>query len=300
MSDSALVWVTDFDFDGFRHDATKHIDELFWRTLTLKMKKLENRETPPFQIGETYGSPSLINSYISSGMLQSQFDFNLYDAAVQCFSQNGAHKKQLLETLKSSLETYGYHHLMGNISGNQDRGRFISYANGDVRLDEDAKLAGYTRKIEAPNNIEAYQKLLLLHAFNISIPGVPIIYYGDEIGIPGANDPDNRRMMKFEGLSELEAYTLSNTQKLFNFRATQLPLTLGSTKIIDSNEGLIIIERAYLGTSVLCILNPTDQAVTYQYEGNKEIIESFSGAELKNTLNLPAFSFEFISLQSKK
>ena len=45
LSDTALFWVTDYGFDGFRHDAAKHIPQDFWRTLTRKIKErviLEN------------------------------------------------------------------------------------------------------------------------------------------------------------------------------------------------------------------------------------------------------------------
>lgn len=38
----------------------------------------------------------------------------------------------------------------------------------------------------------------------MTIPGIPIIYYGDEYGLPGAGDPDNRRMMQFENLKDRE------------------------------------------------------------------------------------------------
>ena len=39
MSDSALYWINEFNIDGFRHDATKHIPLVFWRTLTHKINK---------------------------------------------------------------------------------------------------------------------------------------------------------------------------------------------------------------------------------------------------------------------
>lgn len=82
LSDSAMFWLQHFDMNGFRHDATKHIDELFWRTLTRKVVK-EFPDRTILQIGETYGSPSLINSYVEKGMLDGQFDFNLYYAFLQ-------------------------------------------------------------------------------------------------------------------------------------------------------------------------------------------------------------------------
>ncbi|MFM9005950.1 MAG: alpha-amylase family glycosyl hydrolase, partial [Flavobacteriales bacterium] len=65
LTDTAMYWVENYDLDGFRHDATKHINEDFWRTLTKKVKNYQ-RQHPGrhiFQIGETYGKPELISSY---------------------------------------------------------------------------------------------------------------------------------------------------------------------------------------------------------------------------------------------
>ena len=84
MSDSALYWFENFEIDGFRHDATKHIPEVFWRTLTRKLKQRvmipENRSI--YQIGETYGNAELIGSYVNSGQMDAQFDFNFFDKAI--------------------------------------------------------------------------------------------------------------------------------------------------------------------------------------------------------------------------
>lgn len=263
LTDSALVWIRDFGFDGFRHDATKHIDEIYWRTLTRKIKKLERVETKGdriYQIGETYGSPELIASYISSGMLDAQFDFNLYDAATRYFATaDKADLEKLLSVLHSSLKTYGMHHLMGHITGNQDRPRFISLASGDVRFDEDTKLAGYIRHIGKPQP-EAYLKLQLLTAFNIALPGIPIIYYGDEIGMPGANDPDNRRMMKFTGWDTDESSTFDITRKLIALRKSHLPLIYGTTSV-SVTEDLLVIERNYLGEKIFVYLNNTNRDI---------------------------------------
>ncbi|MFM7727360.1 MAG: alpha-amylase family glycosyl hydrolase, partial [Flavobacteriales bacterium] len=196
LTDTAMYWVENYDLDGFRHDATKHINEDFWRTLTKKVKNYQ-RQHPGrniFQIGETYGNPELISSYISSGQLDAQFDFNLYDAAVDAFAKSETNFSNLERVLKESMSYYGSHHLMGNITGNQDRARFISYADGSVQFSEDAKLAGWTRDIQNKGS-EGYKRMAMLMAFLMTTPGVPCVYYGDEIGMPGGNDPDNRRMM---------------------------------------------------------------------------------------------------------
>jgi len=250
MVDSALFWLKNYELDGFRHDATKHIDELYWRTLTYRIRKL--RSEPVYQIGETYGSPGLINSYISTGMLDAQFDFNLYDAAVNTFalSENLANLKSVLE---AGLSTYGYHHLMGNISGNQDRARFISYANGDVRFDEDAKLAGWDREIPEAGP-KAYKRLAMLHAFNYSVPGIPCIYYGDEIGLPGANDPDNRRMMVFEDWNKNESLLFAQVAELNKLRSEEMALLYGQTTCYVEGP-LLIIRRDYFEQSIAFVFN---------------------------------------------
>jgi glycosidase len=255
-----MVWLTQYNFDGFRHDATKHIDELYWRTLTYRIRK--QTQQPVYQIGETYGSPSLINSYISTGMLDAQFDFNLYDAAVNTFAEGKDHQHLLL-VLEQGLKTYGYHHLMGNISGNQDRSRFISLASGEVKFDEDQKLAGWDREIGKPSAV-AYKKLALLHAFNNAIPGVPCSYYGDEIGLPGAGDPDNRRMMYFTNWDKNEQELYEKVKELNTLRAKHLALIYGTTEYQLVNEGVLILKRKYFNEEVYVLLNATDKEQVVQ------------------------------------
>ncbi len=275
MTDTAAYWVKKFNLDGFRHDATKHIQQSFWRDLTWKIKTGVDR--PVFQIGETYGSPELIRSYINTGMLDAQFDFNLYDASVSTFANNDTPIKRLGDQLKESLKYYGHHHLMGNITGNQDRVRFISYASGDVRFDEDGKTAGWTRQIKISDST-AFNKLLMLHAFNLSIPGVPSIYYGDEIGLPGANDPDNRRMMKFNNLTLREKGLKKEVSHLIHLRKKSMPLLYGTTDI-ETKGNILIVTREYFGDKTISIFNKTNQDFIYK----------------KDTI--PAQNFKIISIQ---
>ena len=262
MTDSAAFWVTNYDIDGFRHDATKHIQLEFWRTLTKKVKERTNR--PIFQVGETYGSPDLIRSYINTGMLDGQFDFNLYDATVNAFATDASFER-LANTFKQGLNYYGSHHLMGNISGNQDRARFISYASGDVRFDEDAKKAGWTRDI-GMSDTTAYNKLAMLQAFNLTTPGIPCIYYGDEYGSIGGNDPDNRKMMKFDSLNEHESNLKVRISELVNLRRNSMALQYGSTKILRADSNVMIVERSYFNEKVIVVFNKSENAINYENE----------------------------------
>ncbi|MCD4773711.1 MAG: hypothetical protein K8R41_10060 [Bacteroidales bacterium] len=246
LTDSAVFWIKEYDLDGFRHDATKHVPELFWRTLTKKLKQQiiipENK--PLYQIGETYGCPELISSYVNSGELDGQFDFNVYDNAVAVFARKNESFKRLNNSILQSFKYYGNHNLMGYITGNQDRARFISYAGGELSFDEDTKLAGWTREIGV-GDTKAYKQLSALTAFLMTIPGVPVIYFGDEIGDPGGNDPDNRRMMRFTDLNENEKLVKATTKKLIDIRKKNLSITFGEFIPLITGDKIYVYARTY-------------------------------------------------------
>jgi glycosidase len=256
LTDTAMYWVENYELDGFRHDATKHINEDFWRTLTKKVKayQAQHPERSIYQIGETYGNPELISSYISSGQMDAQFDFNLYDAAVDAFAKPETNFNNLERVLKESMSYYGSHHLMGNITGNQDRARFISYADGSVQFSEDPKLAGWTRDIQNRDTV-GFQNTEMLMAFLTTTPGVPCIYYGDEIGMPGGNDPDNRRMMHFNDWNSPQAKLQAATQNLVKLRRSNMALTYGETEVLYNENGVIVIGRRYFDSVAVIVLS---------------------------------------------
>ncbi|WP_292890660.1 alpha-amylase family glycosyl hydrolase [Nonlabens sp.] len=299
MTDSALYWVTEYKLDGFRHDATKHVPETYWRTLTQKVRN--NTDRPIYQIGETYGSYDLIRGYVSTGMLDAQFDFNQYDAAVSAFATKDGNYVNLTETLQKGLEYYGHHHLMGNISGNQDRARFISYASGDVTFDEDAKKAGWTRDIVMSDST-AFDRLGMLQAFNMTMPGVPVIYYGDEYGSIGANDPDNRKMMKFNGLSDREKNLRQLVQELVHLRRNSMSLLYGTTQVMAENNGLLVIKRSYFGEETTVLFN--ENAISMNIAGNdarfRESGTAINAIETDKYLQIKPGNFMILQFKNKK
>ena len=255
MTDSALVWLDKFAFDGFRHDACKHIPLNYWRELGAKMKQ-RYPDRHIWMIGETYGDPSLIGSYVKSGMLNSQFDFNIYHTAIDVLGKPNQSLQKMHETVMQSLAAYGSHHTMGNISGNHDKCRFISLAGGAVSWNENDKAAGWEREIgvTADGNPEkeeqAYKAAMLLEVINLTIPGVPCIYQGDEYGEAGANDPDNRHMLKFNGLSERQQQFRNEVQQLVQLRRNSLPLIYGEYIPMTVTDTLWVFDRTYMGETV--------------------------------------------------
>ncbi len=199
MTDNAVWWLEQTGADGFRHDAVKHIPNRFWRTLTRKVREEvdSERELPAYQIGETFGSYGLTSSYVTPGQLDAQFNFNLYDAAKYVFLDPAADFEVLDQEMQRSLDVYGADHVMGNLMDSHDKARFLAYADGDLARDApDDKEPGWLADIRV-DDPASYRRAELYLAYLLTTPGVPTVYYGDEIGMTGANDPDNRRPMRF-------------------------------------------------------------------------------------------------------
>jgi len=305
MSDSALFWIKTYELDGFRHDATKHIPEIYWRTLT---KKLKNQVIIPdnrsiYQIGETFGSRDLINSYINPGELDAQFDFGLYFDARNAFARENTTFKDLNYSLQESFSYFGEHSLMGNITGNQDLARFISFASNAISFSENDQKAGWERDIEVKDTV-GYGRLASFMAFNMTIPGIPIIYYGDEFGMPGAGDPDNRRMMRFDNLTPQEKRLKGTVEKLAHLRSNSMPLLYGDFKTIETSDKNYVYMRTYFDKVVFVIFNKDKSSRKINFE----IPDRFTGIKLINqfgsdakvekdriTLNLKGNSFEILT-----
>ena len=296
MTDFALEMLKEYNLDGFRHDATKHIPISYWQTLTQKIKSnLPDKSI--YQIGETFGSRDLIGSYISSDKLDGQFDFNLYFDTRIVFADDSIGFPKLYNSLMESFEYYSNHSLMGNISGNHDIPRFISYASKALSFMEDEKEAGWTRNIEIIDTI-GYNKLKLLSAFNLTIPGVPVIYYGDEIGMVGAGDPDNRRPMIFEGLNKNQDDVKKTIKQLFSLRDDNIALTYGEFNLIHISDDVFVYERGYLNNKVIVMLNKSEEVITLPNIKEISSYENHFNSTIQNQkIVLPPYSFDIYTKQ---
>lgn len=297
-----LYWLLKYDLDGFRHDATKHIPTEFWRAMTLKLKKevVMPRKKEILQIGETFGSRELIGSYVGNGLLDGQFDFNLYFDARAVFAQDNEPFSKLANALSQSLKSYGSHNLMGNITGNHDLPRFTSLASGDLRFDENAKEAAWKRKIEITDTI-GYTRMAQFMAFNMCIPGIPVVYYGDEIGMAGADDPDNRRMMKFENLNQYQQKLFNTISRLIHLRRSSMALLYGHFEWVIAGDKTIAFIRTYFNEGVLAVFNKDKQAaeitltLPYYLKGKAlkpEFGSAFRRKDNQIALTIPPCGFE--------
>ena len=288
MTDTALYWVRNFDFDGYRHDACKHIPLNYWRMLTQKMKS-EMPDRNLWQIGETYGDVELIGSYVKSGMIDAQFDFNLYHNSRDVIVDTTRSMRTIAATVEESEAAYGSHHTMGNITGNHDKPRFISLAGGDMSLwCPDDKKEGWHREVVVGDMDKGHAGLQLLKAIITTVPGVPCIYQGDEYGIPGANDPDNRDMMTFTCANDYQERELEQTKALFHNRRSSMPLMYGDYLTLYVDDEAWVFLRHYMGDWAIVAINVRDEVKNITVElpsfaecGNLTTAIATEGAEVK-------------------
>jgi cyclomaltodextrinase / maltogenic alpha-amylase / neopullulanase len=310
MTDNAAWWLKVTGADGFRHDAVKHVPNEYWRMLTRKLKsEIEiPKQKDIYQIGETFGGIDLIASYVNNGQLSAQFNFNLYDVAVPTFLEEKASFKLLDYQMQKSFQVFGNNNLMGNIMDSHDKIRYMAYADGDLAINDGRASDFAWNNPPKVDDIKSYDKLKLHLAYLLTIPGIPIIYYGDEIGMTGASDPDNRRMMRFDDeLNENEKQTFNDVSTLIHIRKEHSALRYGDFLTLQADENIYAYLRSDMNERILTIVNKNSnqQKIEYTFPGFykvKKAIDLISGKEFdlkNNKISVIVNELEYLILKFK-
>jgi neopullulanase len=293
MVEDAITFAKEYDLDGYRVDAVKHIPYAVHRNFQTQVsKRIENEHFDFYTVGETFsGDASLLNSYIGETMLDGQFDFDLYWNILGAFGRNEIPLYEVEEAYQRNTLIYG-EAKMSHFLGNHDVERFISHADGDVvSLYGDGLCPnGYSRgPAESPLIQDPYDSLKLAWTYLMFTDGPVLIYYGDEIGLPGYHDPDNRHMMKFDNqLSVYEEDILDHVQKLTKIRKEHRIHFFGERSIwwgTPDDDMLAIANSTFSGGSII-IMNRSyeDQTIqnTLEWSGlpnSSSYIDELTGEE---------------------
>ena len=170
ITDIACYWIRECDIDGWRLDVGDEISHFFWKRFRRAIKAVKK---DMLIIGEIWHyAGDFLEGDEWDTVMNYPFYLNLIDLladekiSVSQFVQN-------LGYLKGRLHKKCYP-LMWNLIDSHDTARFL-------HLCKDNK-----------------KKQHLAAAFQLLLPGMPMIYYGDEYAMPGANDPDCRRGMYWD------------------------------------------------------------------------------------------------------
>ena len=127
----------------------------------------------------------------------------------------------------------------------------------------------------------AKEKLFCAIFMQFVLPGSPCIYYGDEAGLEGYEDPFNRRFFPW---GKEDKDILSFTSSIAAFRRASLVLRLGETRIDAPREDTLCIRRVYERESLLCLLTRSgacalpDGKVLFSHKAGKNGIRAYGCA----------------------
>src|SRR5690606_18568789 len=108
----------------------------------------------------------------------------------------------------------------------------------------------------APPNDEPYARHRVALAWLLTLPGAPLLYYGDEYGQFGGADPDNRSLWRPPGtLSSRESATLDFTRKVGQARRELTALRRGSYRSLHATETFLAYAREHLGEVAIVALS---------------------------------------------
>ena len=246
---NTLWWVGMSGLDGIRQDTWPYVPRSFWRDWMAAIK----REYPRLRVvGEAFdGDPTMI-AFFEGGRPQFDgidtgvdklFDFPLYFPIRRAFGEGKSLREVAQMVARDRL--YRDPSSLVTFMGLHDVARFMNEAGATV------------------------DGLKLAHTFLLTSRGTPLLYYGDEIALPGASDPDNRRdfpggwssdsrnAFTSQGRTSAEQSLWSHIQALLRLRAARSDLRSGPTEHLQVEDQLYVYRR---GRTIVALNNDTKPA----------------------------------------
>ena len=297
--------------DGWRLDVAAEVPIGFWQEFRDWVKSINPHAYLTGEIWwKDYKNIKFKNAgpWLKGDTFDAVMNYRFADTSYQFFNQSkdSLSPSNFTKEIRQIHTDYGYDMCLGlqNLLGSHDTQRLASMIeNPKHRLDHGANLKknrNYSINPVSPNN---RAKLMQMIAFQFMSPGAPFIYYGDEVGMWGADDPDCRKPMIWSdldyenesatpfGASRQHEIKVEPNIKLLEF-FTKLCLTRkkiaalrrGDFKIIflDNKKRLIAFKRTYKNSVCVAIFNASNITVKMPTLG-KDL--NFSMGSEKTTLN---------------
>ena len=271
---NTLWWIGVTGTDGIRMDTWQYVPNTFWRQWTAAIK----REFPKFTVvGEVKDGDVVHNSYFQGGTvrdgadsgLDSLLDFPLFYAIRHAFAEGG----NLDAVPKTLAKDYLYRNpnILVTLLGGHDDGRFMS--------ERGATISG----------------LKLANAFVMTTRGVPQLYYGDEIGMTGPDEPttradfpggfpgDSRNAFSREGRTAMEREAFDYIRKIASLHNALLPLREGELINLYVSEQQYAYARSTKSERAVIVLNNGARPETIEFDVAP--IGLADGVELRDQLD---------------
>ena len=260
------AWMKDYGVDYFRVDTVKHVDSTTWAALKNSTTKVNSSFK---MIGEYFGAGYASNgSSLGTGQMDADLDFDFNDQATNFVSGNISSVEKFLSARNSALNnTYM-------------TGQFLSSHDEDGFKAALMKGKGYTED-------QATSAALVAATLQLTAKGIPVIYYGEEVGLSGLNNypyQTNRYDMDFS-LATKDNVTYQHYKNLLRIRNAYTDVfARGSRTVVagSDEECYDVVSRSYGGTTLYVGMNIKDTVkevkVPVSLAAGTEVKDLYSGA----------------------
>jgi glycosidase len=221
-------WTRVIGIDGWRLDVPNEVPHEFWKEFRKKVKAIGNDK---YLLGEIWDNGA---AWLGGDEFDAVMNYRFRGAVIDFFASEAIGPERFDEILGQTRVDYcdSVNEVMFNLLGSHDTERFLTLCGGDV------------------------EKLKLAVLFQMTYPGAPCIYYGDEIGLTGGKDPGCRKTFKWDSEKQDEEL-LEYYRMLVALRNGHPSLRYGEffTLLSDRNRNVYAFARDTEGELAVVAIN---------------------------------------------
>lgn len=238
----ARYWVEEFDIDGWRLDVANEVDHQFWRDFRKEVKAVK---PDAYILGEIWHDSM---PWLRGDQFDAVMNYPFTNSAIDFFAKREMTAEDFANSITKVLHMYpaNVNEVQFNLLDSHDTPRILTLADGDI------------------------DRVKLLYLFQLSFIGTPCIYYGDEIGMSGGQDPGCRACMIWDETKQ--------NKELFTFVKNLIELRKNVPAF--GNDGTF---------KILAFDNQSNTLIYQKQSHNRKILFAINNSSKKQAAHLPDF-----------